>query len=180
MFLKSLRGDQSKVSCSIRWGDKGKMRIWDVENFNFNFNNLIHLNLLNYLVCLFLSLVKSTLMVSITMWLWSKCNIWMLHMSHMQYILHMQHLYFAYATYFTYATSVFSKCNICRICNTCTSHIQHISHMQHIFTKSDFFQKVPDEIFFNVSLLIPAREHSTKLKKNLLLSKNCPGGSQNS
>ena len=42
----------------------------------------------------------------------------------------------------------------------------------------DFFQKGLDEIFFNGWILIPACEDCTKLKRNLQLSKNRPGGSQ--
>ena len=98
----------------------------------------------------------------------------------------MQYLYVAYvrhvahAVYFAYATPVFRICNICRICNMCTSLMQHISHMQHIFTRSDFFQKVPDEIFFNGWALIRAPVDCVKLKRNFQLSKNRPGGSQDS
>ena len=91
-------------------------------------------------------------------------NTWTSHMQHMS---HMQHLYFAYATYVAYATHVLRICNICRVCNTCISHMQYMLHMQHILTKSDFFQRVPDEIFFNSGILIPAPVNCTKLKRNL-------------
>ena len=121
------------------------------------------------------------------------------------FILHKRDYYIAKATYLAYATSVVRICSIFRICNTCISHMRHISHMQHLYfayatyvayatcvlricnifricntfsQKVIFFQKVPDEIFFNVSILIPAREDCTKLKKNLQLSKKRPGGSQ--
>ena len=61
----------------------------------------------------------------------------MQHVLHMQRALYMQQMYFAYA-----------------ICNK-------------IITKSDFFQKVQDEIFFNGLVLICGQVDCAKMKRNM-------------
>ena len=50
---------------------------------------------------------------------------------------------------------------------TCVAYAAYVAYAIHFLQKNDFFQKVPDEIFFNDWFLIPACEDYTKLKKNL-------------
>ena len=109
--------------------------------------------------------------VAYATYMWCICDVHVLHMQHTYvayamymccmcnvHVLHMRHTCVAYAMYMC------CICNVRCICNT-------------FFTKSDFFQKVPDEIFFNGWVLIRGQVDCAKLKRNLEWSKKRPGDS---